>query len=62
MTKAMINGLSVSNGKTKNFSDFNFNQAGIHSRGRVVEHMQEQNKIRLADGSEMDLNWLLTSG
>lgn len=62
MTKAMLNGMSTSKTNTKQFSDFNFNTGGMYDRSRIVEHVTNQNKIVMANGDELDLNWLITSG
>lgn len=62
LTKVMIESMSTNVTKTNQYSDFNFRQAGIYERGRIVEHMQEQNKIKMGNGDELDLSWLITSG
>lgn len=62
LTKAMLGSMSTSRTNTKQFSDFNFNASGFYDRGRIVEHVQNQNKIKMANGDELDLNWLIQSG
>jgi hypothetical protein len=61
MTKAMIGGLSVSSNKTNQFIDFNRN-ASFHDRSRIQEHINQENKIKMANGDILDLNWLLNNG
>lgn len=62
LTKAMLNSMSTSRTNTRNFQDFNFNNVNVYERGKVIEHVQNQNKIVLANGDEMSLDWLITSG
>jgi len=62
LTKAMLNSMSTSRRNANSFSDFNFNASGFYDRGRIVEHVANQNKIKLGNGDELDLNWLITSG
>lgn len=62
MTKAMLNSMTTSRTNAKQYSDFNFNNSGFYERGRIIEHVQNQNKIKMANGDELDLNWLIQSG
>lgn len=61
MTSAMLDGMSLSNTKTSHYRDFNFN-SNIYDRGRVKEHIENQNKVVLGNGEVEDLSWLITSG
>ena len=61
LTKAMLNSMSTSRRNANNFSDFNFNAAGLYDRGRIAEHVENQNKIRLGNGDVISLDWLLNS-
>jgi len=59
--KAMIDAMSVSSLKATDSRDFNMiSGKNIYDRGRVVEHVQEQNKIRIANGDEISLDWLIS--
>lgn len=58
VAKAMINSMSISSNKTNQFIDFNRN-ASLHDRARIQEHMNQENKIKMASGDILDMNWLL---
>jgi hypothetical protein len=62
ITKAMLDATSTSRTNTKQYSDFNFNIGNFYDRGRIAEHVENQNKMRMADGSEIDLSWLISKG
>ena len=55
----MLNGMSVEQTTTKQIPQFNFNQSGIYDRSRIVEFVQEQNKIVLGNGDSISMDWLL---
>jgi hypothetical protein len=61
MAKAMLDGISISDTKTREYQDFNYN-ASIYDKSRIEEHVQNQNKIVMGNGDVIDLNWLITSG
>jgi hypothetical protein len=61
VTKAMLEGMTLSNTQTDNFRDFNFNSS-IYDRNRIQQHVEQQNKIVMGDGSVVDLNWLIKAG
>lgn len=58
IAKAMINSLSVSTATTKDFTAFNQGNSNIYNRGIIAEHYEEQNKVKLADGTVESLAWL----
>jgi len=57
--QSLISGISVSSNTTKNFRDFNFSNNNFYDRGRVQEHLAQQNKVVLANGDVEDISWLL---
>lgn len=61
MTKSILDAMTTSNTPANNFQDFNYN-ANIYDRGRIEHFVQEQNKIRLGNGDEVDLGWLISKG
>jgi hypothetical protein len=61
MTKAMLEGMSTSSTQTKAFKDFSFGDT-LSSRSTVKEHLASQHKMVMANGDELDLSWLLSSG
>lgn len=61
MAKAMVASMSTSNTKTSQFRDFNYN-GSIYDKARIQQFVQNQNKIVMANGEEIDLNWLISSG
>jgi len=54
MTIAMLSASTISITKTQHYVDFAYGD-----RSKIREHVNEQNKLYMADGSEIDLNWLL---
>ena len=62
MTKAMISSMGKANNPTSAFKDFNLASSAVHDRGRIQEHIQNQNKIVMGNGDTIDLNWLISSG
>jgi hypothetical protein len=61
-TKAMLDSMTISRTKTNNFRDFNMANSNIYDRARIKHMIEEQNKIVMGNGDEVDLNWLLKSG
>jgi hypothetical protein len=61
MTVSMLEGISYSDINTKDIKQFNHN-SNIYDRARIVEHQENVNKIKMGDGREEDLGWLITSG
>ena len=59
LNQIMLNGMSVEQTTTKQIPQFNFNQSGIYDRSRIVEFVQEQNKIVLGNGDSISMDWLL---
>jgi hypothetical protein len=59
--EAMLGGMSVSNKNTTHYNDFNFDTHGFSDRGRIKEHLSQQNKIVMGNGAIEDLSWLLPS-
>jgi len=59
---AMISGISLSNTTTENYKDFSF-EKNIYDRGRIERYDEQQSKIRLGNGEEIDLyKWLIGTG
>ncbi len=54
--KALIEGMTTSKKTTQSYQDFN--RAGYYDRARIVQHVQNQNKIIMGNGDEIDLGWL----
>jgi hypothetical protein len=61
VTKAMLDGMSISNTPTKHFRDFDFDNS-LYDRNRIKEHVENQNKIVMGNGDVVDLNWLIQKG
>lgn len=61
MTKALLDGMTVSSNKTSAFKDFNQRSAFL-DRGRIMDYVQSEHKIKMAAGNEEDLSWLLSKG
>lgn len=62
MTKAMLDSMSTSRTNTNQYSDFNFNVGNFYDRGRIAEHIENQHRLKMADGSEVDISWLISKG
>ena len=58
IAKSMLDGMSTSKTPITQYSDFNHN-TNFFDRGRIIEHVNDQNKIKLGDGSEESLLWLI---
>jgi hypothetical protein len=61
MAKAMLDGMMTSNTSTRAFRDMDHN-GSAYDRSRVKEYVAQQNKMVMANGDEIDLNWLISSG
>jgi len=63
MTKAMLNAMSTNTVSTKDFPGFNATTTdNYYNRAIIAEHIENQNKIRMANGNEEDLSWLISKG
>jgi len=59
MSKALIDSMCVSTNQTTNIPGFNASaNSGFHSRGQIAQHIEDQHKIILGDGSVEDISWL----
>ena len=61
MTEAMFSSMVLSNTTTDQFKEFSYSN-NVYDRARIQEHMEQENKIRMANGEEIDLSWLIKSG
>lgn len=60
MTKAMLEGMSRSSNTTNQYADLGYKNPGnIHDRTMVETVRKEQNTMRLRNGDEISLDWLL---
>ena len=60
VAKALISAMSVSTNKTNNIPGMNAStNSGFYQRGQVAEHIENQHKIVLGDGSTEDISWLI---
>lgn len=60
-TKALINAMTTSQTSVSQMRDFNFSENNFNGI-RVKEYAENQNKIILNNGEQIDLNWLIGSG
>jgi len=61
MTRAMLDGMSTSSTPASAVKDL-VHSTNPYDRARVQQYVQEQNKMVMANGDEISLDWLLTSG
>jgi hypothetical protein len=62
MTKALLESMSSSTMKSNQIQGYTYGGGNMYDRARIEEHIADQNKIRMADGSVIDLNWLIGKG
>ncbi len=55
-SKALIEGMTRTSTSTQTFQDFN--KSNYYDRSRIAAHVQNQNKIVMGNGDEIDLGWL----
>ena len=55
---AMIDAMTINKTEARQYKDFNF-ESNIYDRARIQDHVQNQNKILMGDGTHIDLDWLL---
>ena len=61
ISKAMLESMSTSRTPTTSFKDFNFNTNSM-DRGKIERMMDSQNKMVMANGDIIDINWLISKG
>lgn len=59
VTDAMLGAMSLSSGDTRQYSDFGY-EGDFFDRGRIREHVEQQNKMVMGNGDVVDLSWLLS--
>ena len=63
MTKAMLAGMSTTTSNTQNFAGFhNGGEKNFANKGVIVEHMNQQYKIKTLSGETYDISWLISKG
>jgi hypothetical protein len=62
MTKAMLAGMSTGAKTTQNLDGFYNGTKNYLDRGRVVEHLNDQYKVKTVSGDTFDISWLITKG
>ena len=60
LTKALLNSISISSNKSTTYA--NLGNSSFTERARIVEYVQDQQKLKMGSGNEEDISWLLTKG